>query len=439
MFRAGHADSKQVLKIVSLRISLRLAALLATTSFLLYVVAEHSASAAAPTKAKPGAPKSAPKPAAGDPVDAYVKTISPKIHGAWKAPQTTTAQQVVVSIKISADGKIAELKIKEPSGDQAFDDATIESLKTIGQLPALPAAAKNGLTLDYTFHAGDKNQSTKADNEAYVSAFSRRVNSRWRNPKVDKDYQVSVAITADKTGKLVEAKVIKTSGNKVVDEAGLTAARLAEPYPALPETLGDKITINYTFQAGPGKDVVNKMQFNGVPLPQGNYQISSGGAQLKPLDVDTAINRKLQEREAQAQDRMLSLRSKLAQAESKFGKESIEAAKARHELGKCAVELHDYKEAEAAYSAALLVVEKDSAQSAELQSLLADFAQMYVTTARLKEAEPLLSRACEIGKVGGVSDTSKQRKIMEEYARLLYKLGKTADADAIYKQLRAAP
>lgn len=424
---------------VILRSTFKLASCLAIASTSISIDCLHPVLAAAPPKAKSTAAKSAVKPAAGDPVDAYIKTISPKIQGAWKAPERTTAQQVVVSIKISADGKISELKIKEPSGDKAFDDATIESLKAITQLPALPAAAKSGLTLDYTFHAGDKNQSTKADNTAYVNAFSRRVNSRWRNPKVDKDYQVSVAITADKAGKLVEAKVVKSSGNKIVDEAGLTAAKLAEPYPPIPESLGDKITINYTFQAGPGKDVVNKMQFNGVPLPQGDYQISSGGAQLRPLDVDTAISRKLQEREAQAQDRMLGLKSKLVQADSKFGKESIEAAKARHELAKCAVELHDYQEAEAAYSAALPVVEKDAAQAAELQTLLADFAQMYVTTARLKEAEPLLSRACEIGKSGSAGDPQKQRKVLEEYARLLYKLNRTADADAIYKQLKAAP
>jgi len=422
-----------------LRKSFEQAAFLAVASSWFYVGHLDAASAKESVKAKPGAAKSATKPTAGDPVDAYIKTVSPKIHGAWKAPETKTAQQVVVSIKISADGKVSELKIKEASGDQAFDDATIESLKTIGQLPPLPPSAKNGLTLDYTFHAGEKNQSTKADNEAYVNAFSRKVNSRWRNPKVERDYQVSVAITADKAGKLVSAKVVKSSGNKVVDEAGLTAAKLAEPYPPMPESLGDKITINYTFQAGPGKDVINKMQFNGVPLPQGDYQISAGGAQLRPLDVDTAINRKLQEREAQAQDRMLSIKAKLTQAENKFGKESIEAAKARHELAKCAVELHDYKEAEAAYSAALSIVEKDAAQAAELQSLLADYAQMYVTTARLKEAEPLLSRACEIGKSGNAGDMPKQRKIMEEYARLLYKLNRTADADAIYKQLRAAP
>jgi len=392
-----------------------------------------------PDSSKAGAGKTFSKPAVADPIDSYIKAVSPKIHGAWKAPDKTTAQQVVVSLVITADGRISDVKIKEASGDQAFDDATVESMKALEKLPPLPPSAKDGLTLDYTFHAGNKNQSTKADNEAYVNAFSRKVNSKWRNPKVDRNYQVSIAITADTTGKLVQAKVAKSSGNKLVDEAGLSAAKLAEPYPALPESLGDKITITYTFQAGPGKDVVNKMQFNGVPLPQGDYQISAGGAQLRPLDVDTAINRKLQEREALAQDRMLSLKSKLAQAVSKFGNDSIEAARVRHELGNCAVELHDYKEAESAYREALSVVESKPDQQGELQLLLADYAQMYAATARLKEAEPLLSRACELASKAAGGDAQRQRKIMEDYARLLYKLNKTAEADAIYKQLRAKP
>lgn len=395
--------------------------------------------AAAPVKQNASAKKASQAQATADPVDAYIKQVSPKIQQAWKAPEKTTAEKVVVSLTISSDGKITNVTIKEPSGDQSFDDATLESMKAIGQLPPMPKTAKTGMTLDYTFHAGNRNQSRKSDNEAYINAFSRKVNSRWRNPKVDRDYQVTVAITVNKAGKLVKAEITKSSGNKLVDEAGVNAAKLAEPYPPLPETLSDKMTISYTFQAGPGKDVVNKMQFNGVPLPQGDYQISSGGAQLRPLDVDTAINRKLQEREAQAQDRMLVLRSKLAQEESKFGAQSVQAAKAQHAVANCAVELHDYKEAEAAFKAALPIIEADPAQAAELHLLLADFAQMYAITARLKEADPFLSRACELGKATTAIDPAKQRKVMEDYARLLYKLGRTQQADGLYRELRAKP
>lgn len=295
------------------------------------------------------------------------------------------------------------------------------------------------MTLDYTFHAGNRNQSKKADNEAYINAFSRKVNSCWRNPKVDRDYQVTVAITVVKTGKLVKAEITKSSGNRLVDEAGVKAAKRAEPYPPMPATLSDKMTVNYTFQAGPGKDVVNKMQFNGVPLPQGDYQISSSGAQLKPLDVDTAINRKLQEREAQAQDRMLVLKSRLAQEESKYGAQSLQAAKAQHAVANCAVELHDYKEAEAAFKAALPAVEADPAQGAELHLLLADFAQMYAITARLRAAAPLLSRACELGKATTGIDPARHHKVMQDYARLLYKMGRTTEGDGLYKELRAKP
>lgn len=412
----------------------------ATTSILLLLLGLPQAFAAAPVKQKAPLKKASSNEPAADPVDAYIKLVNPKIQKAWKPPEKTTAEKVVVSLTISADGKISNVVIKEPSGDQAFDDATVESMKAIGQLPLMPAAAKDGMTLNYTFHAGNRNQSRKADNEAYINAFSRKVNSSWRSPNVDRNYQVTVAITVDKRGKLVKAEIAKTSGNKIVDDAGVRAATLAQPYPPMPETLSDKMTISYTFQAGPGKDVVNKMQFNGVPLPQGDYQISSGGAQLRPLDVDTAINRKLQEREAQAQDRMLILKSKLAQEESKYGGQSIQAAKAQHAVAICAVELHDYKEAEAAFKAALPPLEADPTQAAELHSLLADFAAMYATTARLKEADPLLNRACQLGKNSAVAiPPIKQRKAMEEYARLLYKLNRSQEADEMYKQLKAKP
>ncbi len=406
---------------------------------MLLLLIAPQAFAAPPVKQRtPFNKASSTKPAA-DPVDTYIKLVSPKIQQAWKAPEKTTAEKVVVSLTISADGKISSVVIKEPSGDQAFDDSTVESMKEIGQLPAMPPAAKDGMTLNFTFHAGNRNQTRKADNEAYINAFSRKVNSSWRNPKVDRNYQVTVAITVDKTGKLMKAEITKPSGNKLVDDAGVRAATLAQPYPPIPETLSDKMTVSYTFQAGPDKDVVNKMQFNGVPLPKGDYQISSGGAQLRPLDVDTAINRKLQEREAQAQDKMLMLKSKLAQEESKYGAQSIQAAKAQHAVASCAVELHDYKEAEGAFKAALPPIEGDPAQAAELHLLLTDFASMYATTARLKEADPLLSRACELGKNSAAIAPLKQRKVMEDYARLLYKLNRTQEADDLYKHLKVKP
>ncbi|MBX9952183.1 MAG: TonB family protein [Candidatus Obscuribacterales bacterium] len=373
---------------------------------------------------------------AGDPIDTYIKLVSPKIQGAWKAPDKTTAEKVIVSLTIEQSGKIKSVTIKEPSGDQAFDDATVASLSAIGQLPAMPASAKDGMTLNYTFNAGNRNQATKADNEMYVDAFSRKVNSAWRNPKVEKNCKVSVAITVDKTGKLLKAEIAKSSGVKPVDDAGLSAARLAEPYPVIPASLGERMTINYTFEAGPARDVVNKMKFNGVPLPQGDYTISAGGAQLRPLDVDTSVNRKLQEREAKVQERFFNLKNSLTQQVAKFGAQSVQAAKAQHELANCAVELHDYKEAESNYKMALPTVENDATQLAELQSLLHDFAQMYAITARLKEAEPLMSRAVEIGKTGSGIDIQQQRKAMEDYARLLYKLNRTAEADGLYKQLK---
>mgnify|MGYP002399178730 CR=1 FL=1 len=389
---------------------------------------------AAPVAKAPSKP--AAKASATDSIDSYIKMVSPKIQQAWKAPDKTTAEKVVVSLTIEKSGKIKSVTIKEPSGDQAFDDATVASLSSIDQLPAMPATAKDGMVLNYTFNAGNRNQTTKADNDSYVSAFSRKVNAAWRNPKVDKNCSVSVAITVDKTGKLVKAEIAKSSGVKLVDDAGLNAAKLAEPYPVIPASLGEKMTITFTFQAGPAKDIVNKMKFNGVPLPQGDYQISSGGAQLRPLDVDTAVNRKLQEREAQVQERLFNLKNVLSQQAARFGAQSIQAAKAQHELANCAVELHDYKEAEANYKSALPIVESDASQTTELHSLLHDYAQMYVTTARLKEAEPLMNRALELGKTASGIETTKQRKVMEDYARLLYKLNRTAEADGLYKQLK---
>ena len=66
---------------------------------------------------------------------------------------------------------------------------------------------------------------------------------------------ISVAIRRD--GSVERADVIQSSGSKLLDDAALRIARLAEPYPPLPKTEDniDMLHVTRTWQFLPGGEV----------------------------------------------------------------------------------------------------------------------------------------------------------------------------------------
>lgn len=390
--------------------------------------------APAPKSTAVAKPNSVKKTAPVDLTEKYMSQVRPIIEKAWKPPTQTTGSKITVAISIAASGKIEDIKVTEPSGDEAFDAATISSLKTLAQLPPLPANLPNGLTVNYKFNAGNRNPNSRADNEAYAKLLSQRVHATWSSPKVSKNMDVVVSITINKQGQLAQATISKSSGNKIVDDAGLAAVRRAAPFAPLPDSCGERLVITYTFEAGPTRETVTKMQFNGVPIPQGGFKISSGGSTLQPLDVDTAINRKLQERESQLREQLYKLKVQLEETKKMAGEESEQTAILLQEFGKCSSALHDYKEAEASLKAALAIFEKNTDKPARTQSALVDLSHVYSVNGRLPEAEEALKRASTMESPD--TPPADKRKILEEYARLLYKSNKTQEASEIYKQLK---
>lgn len=376
------------------------------------------------------------KPAASktDPVDAYMATVRAKIQKSWQPPEKGNACKLVVTFTISTKGPVDEVKLKESSGHQAIDDSAVAAIKNASPFAALPPAAAKGLTIDYTFNFRPRDSESKADTETYMKGVAERINKTWQEPKVPKKMEVAITFTIDKSGKVIETKINKTSGLKALDDAAVNAVKRAAPFAPLPPAFDDKMTIGYTFQASPGQGGPDEMKWNGVNLSQAGYQVSRGGATMKPLSVDTAIERKLQERTIQNQDRIIRLREELAENEKRFGADSVNAARTLREMARCEADLHQYGEAEKHFQAALASFEKVAEGSPELMSTLSDLGQLCVSTGRLKEGEPLLARAAKLS--SNFASEQERRQVLEHYARLLYKLNKVAEANEIYKQLK---
>lgn len=69
--------------------------------------------------------------------------------------------------------------------------------------------------------------------------------------------QLVLTVGLDRGGKVKSVDVIQTSGHKILDDAAIRIVRLAEPFPALPETKEkvDELYISRTWQFLPGENL----------------------------------------------------------------------------------------------------------------------------------------------------------------------------------------
>jgi len=82
----------------------------------------------------------------------------------------------------------------------------------------------------------------------YMSELSRRIKANWDPPRGDESKRVVLLFTIAKDGRLLNVKVVKSSGTPLADKAALAAVELTAPFRPLPsEFKGPSIDIQFTF------------------------------------------------------------------------------------------------------------------------------------------------------------------------------------------------
>lgn len=89
--------------------------------------------------------------------------------------------------------------------------------------------------------------------QKYLLSMKRRIELRWDYPNlaIQNGWQgiLHLDFTINSDGTLAEARVVRSSGYPVLDEAAVTAIRLAAPFPPFPEDFGvETITIKGRFE-----------------------------------------------------------------------------------------------------------------------------------------------------------------------------------------------
>ena len=82
----------------------------------------------------------------------------------------------------------------------------------------------------------------------YMSELSRRIKANWDPPRGDESKRVVLLFKIAKDGRLLNVKVVKSSGTPAADKAALAAVELTAPFRPLPvEFRGSNIDIQFTF------------------------------------------------------------------------------------------------------------------------------------------------------------------------------------------------
>jgi TonB family protein len=271
-------------------------------------------------------------------------------------------------------------------------------------------------------------QEKSPDMTAYMAAVTKKIQNIWRSPDVQRNCTVSILFSVDKNGGLTSNVVKKSSGFPKVDQLALQAIKKAAPFAKLPDGTG-KFSVDYGFQCGPHKSA-DAYLFNGVPIKNQEYKVSSGGATLHNLDTDSPAERKLQQRASALQDKANSLEFRLVELQHASPVDNSKVASVTLDLANVYKQLQQYEKAESLYKSVVALEEKLDDRTAFSKALF-EFANMYYVMGKYVDAEPLYERS-----VSMQDAQHSDKQVLSEYAKTLYKLNKTAKADDIYKQLR---
>jgi TonB family protein len=272
-----------------------------------------------------------------------------------------------------------------------------------------------------------------ADSDADMKEITSRVQHAWRQPKVTHKMSVTVSFGVDKTGKLKSVEIKKSSGDTTVDQTAVATIKRAQPFPPLK---GDYpgFNVNYVFDCRPETNLVDEYMLNGVRMKEKGYLTTSTGGTLRPLDSSSKVQDKLIARSLALEDKIVALREKLANQEKTTSADDASIVPILSDLANAEKQVGRYDESDANFKR-IIALEEKLGDRRVLAASLADYGDSIYTRAQYATAEPILARAVSLKRELGLSAADKP--VLEQYAKLLYKLNRAPEADPIYGELKA--
>ncbi|WP_287130347.1 TonB family protein [Candidatus Cyanaurora vandensis] len=160
-----------------------------------------------------------------------------------------------VEVRLNGQGELKGTRILKSFGSPDLDQKVIRILSG-SPFPPLPTASTTEAMMTGRMSFGpllnipSVGPAPVTSRDAnYLTELRETVLRNWQPPRVSRPFQLSVGFSVARDGKLFDAKVIKSSGDKAIDKAALLALRriVLKPIPA--SIPSDPLTINLTLKA----------------------------------------------------------------------------------------------------------------------------------------------------------------------------------------------
>lgn len=132
---------------------------------------------------------------------------------------------------VSASGDNTAAKSGKKGG---ADDEEDDTIKGTAKLKASPVPSK-------------KTSEKYVDFTPYIQGLQGRIKGAWDPPRSDKSMRVIAWFKVDRTGNVSGLKLLNPSGNKLADQAAITAVQWASPLRELPPGSPPSVDIQFTF------------------------------------------------------------------------------------------------------------------------------------------------------------------------------------------------
>lgn len=163
------------------------------------------------------------------PVEEKPKTPEPP-KAEVKLPEKAEVKDAINLNKTKSKQSEALTKLKTMEAlDKLNNEVQDEALKAIAEKPKYKGAALSAGT--------ELTGVNRLQHENYIGDIDKHVKKFWALPQwlAQKNYRAQAVVKIDKSGKVLSAKILKSSGNNAYDEEVLQTIQNASPFPAPPE------------------------------------------------------------------------------------------------------------------------------------------------------------------------------------------------------------
>lgn len=250
---------------------------------------------------------------------------------------------------------------------------------------------------------------TDADREEVMTSCQDKLRSTWGRLQFPNNMSCSVQFKLLPDGGYSSPQVISTSGNKLIDVQALNAVDAACPFQKFVDAPFDVIA---NFYVGTKNDVVVSTR---------------GGPASSMAERKIAIHKKYH------QNSINIMVDRIVKAEKVLGKDSPKLWESLNFLANEYKIAGDFDKSQATYQRALTIAQKESPESPHAARTIVGMGELALERGERAKAEEYFKQVIDMQKLPPGSELTDALK---NTAKLLYKDGKTKEADEIYARIR---